>query len=183
MFSVDSWLFQNPPTQSKGTLVVIAADKFRWTKTFLMTKEKQYDLSIGRTDDFIAAGVALFQWLDKLNKPKIAVLNSKRTKVITVDKKSSEIIKLDFDFIPLAEKFFYWRHSSKDTFDLNAEETDLFFECCRVAKLHLDKQKYNIGDNRDYINSLHDTVFNQLALNRRRASVSVDICIRPVSKN
>ncbi len=124
-------------------------------------------IAIKRDDLFVSAGHSLFDWLFRLSQSAIVVLNDQRSKVLTVEKKSDEIITLDFDYEILGKKFFDWRYSKKEWWELNTYETLMFIECCHAAHYYLSIQNYNIGDNRDNINWLYNCVIRDLGLNEQ----------------
>ena len=115
----------------------------------------------------LSAGHSLFDWLFRLSQSAIVVLNDQRSKVLTVEKKSDEIITLDFDYEILGKKFFDWRYSKKEWWELNTYETLMFIECSHAAHYYLSRQNYNIGDNRDNINWLYKSLIKELGLNEQ----------------
>lgn len=121
-------------------------------------------IGIRRDEQFIAAGHSLFEWLLKLSQDIIVVLSEDEKTLVNIKKQPEEIIKLDFNYESIGEKFYKWRFSSEEWWELTEDEYLEFAQCCHAAQFYLSKQNYNIGVNRDNINWLYESIASKLDL-------------------
>lgn len=123
-------------------------------------------IGIRRDEQFIAAGHSLFEWLHKLSQETILVLSEDEKSLIDIKKQPEEIIKLDFGYENIGEKFYKWRYSNQEWLELTENEYLEFVQCCHAAHFYLSKQNYNIGVNRDNINWLYESITKKLDLSK-----------------
>lgn len=108
------------------------------------------------------AGVALFEWLHMLEKSEIVVLAEEEPYLKHVYKKPDEIIKLDFSYMPIGLKFYSFSFSKDEYWKLTSEDMLAFLQCAHAGYYHLQKQDYNIGENREFINWLYESIIKSL---------------------
>lgn len=134
-----------------------------------MNKEEK--IGIRRDEQFIIAGHSLFEWLLKLSQSTIMVLSENEKGLVTINKQPDEIIRLDFDYKNIGEKFYKWSFSEEEWWELTEDEYLQFAQCCHTAHFYLSKQNYNIGSNRDRINWLYESISKKLDLNKLNAII------------
>lgn len=125
------------------------------------------NLLISRYPKTTSAIFSMYHILGLLDKPSLMVYSNKERKLITIDKKPSEIICVDFDFIELEGVFYKWFYQankfgkpSRPFLFLNADETKLFLKSINTALHYFTKQKYNcISDNQfEELKDLYDAI-------------------------
>jgi len=109
----------------------------------------------------------MYHILGLLDKPSLMVYSNKEKKLITIDKKPSEIICVDFDFTELEDTFYKWFYqsnkfgnSSKPFLFLNEDQSKLFLKSLETAVNYFNIQKYNcISENQfEELKDLYDTI-------------------------
>jgi hypothetical protein len=132
------------------------------------------NLLISRYTKTTSAIFSMYHILGLLDKPSLMVYSNKEKKLITIDKKPSEIICVDFDFTELEGTFYKWFYqsnkfgnSSKPFLFLNADETKLFLKSINTALHYFTKQKYNcISENHlGELKDLYDAIIPEQIVN------------------
>lgn len=124
-------------------------------------------LVISRDKEIISAIFSMYHILGLLDKPSVMVYSCKDKKLITIDKKPSEIIYTDFDFTKQEGQFYSWFYtpiklnkSHKPFLFLNADETCMFLKSLNTALHYFTKQKYNCISENQFIElkDLYDAI-------------------------
>ena len=124
-------------------------------------------LLISRYTKTTSAIFSMYHILGLLDKPSLMVYSNKEKKLITIDKKPSEIICVDFDFTELEGTFYKWFYqsnkfgnSSKPFLFLNEDQSKLFLKSLETAVNYFNIQKYNcISENQfEELKDLYDTI-------------------------
>lgn len=131
-------------------------------------------LLISRYTKTTSAIFSMYHILGLLDKPSIMVYSREVKKLVTVNKKPSEIICIDFAFIELETAFYKWFYTSnklqkpsKPFLFLNEEQSKLFLKSIETAVHYFNIQKYNcISDNQlDDLMELRDSIIPEHNLN------------------
>jgi hypothetical protein len=124
-------------------------------------------LVVSREKEIISAIFSMYHILGLLDKPSIMVYSPEVKKLVTVNKKPSEIICVDFDFTELEGTFYKWFYqsnkfgnSSKPFLFLNEDQSKLFLKSLETAVNYFNIQKYNcISENQfEELKDLYDTI-------------------------
>lgn len=129
-----------------------------------MNKEEK--IGIRREEQFIAAGHSLFEWLLKLGQATIVVISDTEKGLSQIKKHPKDIITLDFDYQIIGKKFYRWRFSNDEWWELSQEEYLQFIQCCHAAHFYMEKQDYNVGEMRDNINWLYESIMKKSDLSK-----------------
>ena len=124
-------------------------------------------LVVSREKETISAIFSMYHILGLLDKSFLMVYSNKEKKLIAIDKKPSEIIYLDFDFVELETTFYKWYYTSnklqkpnKPFLFLNEEQSKLFLKSIETAVYYFNIQKYNcISENQfEELKDLYDAI-------------------------
>jgi hypothetical protein len=131
-------------------------------------------LLISRYTKTTSAIFSMYHILGLLDKPSIMVYSPEVKKLVTLNKKPSEIICLDFDFVELETAFYKWYYTSnkiqkpnKPFLFLNEEQSKLFLKSIETAVYYFNIQKYNcISENQfEELKDLYDTIIPEQIVN------------------
>jgi hypothetical protein len=91
----------------------------------------------------ISAIFSIYHILHLLDKPTIHVYSEEKRDLICIDKNSSDIVNLEFDFGILEGDFYKWCINSKEpAWQLNKEQSKMLLKSIRIACHYFFLQQY-----------------------------------------